>query len=138
MSGNLREVLDEVVVSSHYDVDVFSAVYDKVKSMIVNKTFSLSNWITLVTLAMEVVEKVPQLHGIEKRNLVVDLVAKLVTEIPMSEDDRAAVSAIIRTTLPSIIDAIVQGTLGQIAVNIAEEVAEQTNKCLAKCQKKKA
>ena len=133
MSTQLRETLEQVK-TSHYNPEIFNQVYDKIKGMIVNKTFTLGNWIILVTMCMEVVEVVPILHGVEKRNLVVDLIAKLITEIPMSDEDRSAVAVLIRTSLPSIIDVIVQGTLGQLAVNLAEKVEEGAKKCFARCK----
>ena len=118
---------------SAYNPEVFTATYDKIKAMIVNRTFSASNWITLVTLAMEVVEALPNLKGIEKRNLVVDLVTRLVSEIPMPQQDRELVAALLHSALPSIIDAIVQGTLGQLAVNAVEQAHEGAKRCFAKC-----
>ena len=134
-SQKVREALD-AAPTSHYGGVIFNQVYEKAKGMIVNKTFTLANWIALVTLCMELVEVVPGLHGIEKRNLVVDLVSKLITEIPMSDSDRAAVEGIIRTTLPAIIDVIVQGSLGELAINLANQVQEETKKCFARCNKK--
>lgn len=135
VSADVADALAHVHPLTSYEPAVFNAVYDKMKHMIVNKEFNLGNWVNLVTLTMEVVEVVPGLHGIQKRDLVVDLIAKLVTEIPMSETDRALVSGLVKTMLPGIIDAIVQSSLGEIALNIAEKAEEHITKCWAHCQK---
>lgn len=132
----VREALETVAPASTYDPAIFDAVYDKIKGMIANKEFNLANWVSLVTLSMEVVEVVPNMHGLQKRDLVVDLIAKLVTEIPMSDSDRTLVASLVRTTLPSMIDALVQGSLGQIAINLAAKAEEHVTKCWAKCVKK--
>ncbi len=132
----LRDAL-EVVETSHYDPAIFNTVYDKVKAMIVNRTFNAANWIQLVTLCMEVAEVVPNMPGSQKSELVVDLMAKLIGEIPMADEDRAAVQAILKSALPAIIDVIVQGTLGELAINIATQVQEGAAKCFAKCKSKK-
>lgn len=119
------------------NTEVFVQTYDKLAAMVANKRFSASNWIALIPMAMEIVETIPNLHGSQKRGVVVDLLVKLISEIPMADEDRAIIMTLVRTALPAIIDTICDGTLGKIAVNIAEQVEEGARKCFAKCQTKK-
>lgn len=119
---------------SHYSPDTFAQVYEKIKHMIVNTTFTSANWISLVVMAMELVEALPKLKGVEKRNLVVDLVTRLVQEVPMPEHDRILLTSLLQSALPAIIDTIVQGSLGQLAINLAQDAAAS---CFAKCSSKK-
>jgi len=53
----------------------------------------------------------------------------------MADEDRAAVQAILKSALPAIINVIVQGTLGELAINLAEKVKEGATKCFARCRK---
>lgn len=120
---------------SHYSPETFVQVYDKIKQMILNKTFTSANWISLVVMAMELVEALPKLKGVEKRNLVVDLVTRLVQEVPMPEHDRILLTSLLASSLPPIIDTIVQGSLGQLAINVVQDAHDATKKCLARCKK---
>jgi hypothetical protein len=82
---------------------------------------------------MELVEAVPHLTGKEKRSLVVDLLTKLVAEIPMAESDRALIQGLLASALPSIIDAICDSSLGVYAINLANQAQEHVTGCINKC-----
>lgn len=142
------DVVDESIIhvdGDKYNLNLFDEVYNKVRGMIKNKQFNAANWISLVIMSMEMVETLPKLHGHEKRDLVVDLMSKLIMEIPMADDDRAIVSGLIKMALPGIIDAIIDGTLGKLDLNkVAEQVgnafdsvAEGCNSCFARCKRKR-
>lgn len=117
---------------SKYNLNVFDELYAKIRGMIANKEFNAGNWITLATMAMEMVETLPHLTGHEKRDLVVDLVTKLVAEIPMAENQRSIVQAILSTALPVLIDVIVDASLGVYAINLIEEAKKKCNGCIGK------
>lgn len=123
---------------SKYNLNIFDEVYGKIKGMIANKQFNAANWISLVTMSMEMVETIPHLTGHQKRELVVDLVTKLVGEIPMAESDRQLVQTILATALPVMIDVICDSSLGEYAINLIDDAQEKCHGCIAKCTKKKS
>jgi hypothetical protein len=132
----VQDAISTVDVSK-YNINVFDELYAKIRGIIANKEFNAGNWISLVTLSMEMVETLPHLTGRQKRDLVVDLVTKLVGEIPMAENQRATVQAILGTALPAIIDVICDSSLGVYAINLIDQAQEKCHGCFAsKCPAK--
>lgn len=123
---------------SKYNLNIFDELYAKIRGIIANKEFNAGNWISLVTMSMEMVETLPHLTGHEKRDLVVDLVTKLVGEIPMAENQRVIVQSILSTALPVIIDVIVDSSLGVYAINLMEAAQKKCNGCIGKKAAKSA
>ena len=122
-----------VVDVSKYNLNIFNEVYGKLRGMIDQKQFNAGNWITLLTMSMEMVETIPHLSGKEKRSLVVDLLTKLVGEIPMAEHDRALIQGILSSSLPAIIDAICDSSLGAYAINLAQNAHAEIKGCYNSC-----
>lgn len=116
---------------------LFDLAYDKIKALIRQKEFSMANWFSLVPLAMELAEACGTLKGSEKKALVIDVITKLIMEIPMSEADRAILRSVVSASLPLMIDVIVSSSLQELAINIAEEIHEQAQSCFALCAPKK-
>lgn len=132
----IQDALTSVNVEK-YNLNIFDEVYAKIKSLISSKQFNAGNWVSLVPMCMEMVETVPHLKGKDKQALVIDLITKLICEIPMSESDRAIVQAVLSTALPTMINIICNSSLGEYAINLAEEVHEQVTGCFKKCYGKK-
>jgi len=86
---------------------------------------------------MELAETIPNLSGPEKKALVLDVLARLIDELPMQDDDKALLKTLILTVIPSTIDVIVSSSLGQFALNLYEQAEEEVAGCFAKCTKKK-
>jgi len=116
---------------SKYNLNIFDELYAKIKGMIANKEFNAGNWISLVTMSMEMVETIPHLTGHQKRELVVDLVTKLVGEIPMAEEQRKLVQSILSTALPVIIDVVCDSSLGVYAINLIDDAQQKCHGCFA-------
>lgn len=119
-SNVVRDAIATVDVSK-YNLNIFDEVYAKVKELVGQKEFNAGNWITLLMMCMEMVETVPHLTGKEKRALVVDLLTKLIHEIPMPENDRALIEGLLSSCLPAIIDTICESSLGHYAINLADQ-----------------
>ena len=133
-------VADEPVVAAPAPVEaklkLFDQAYAKLKELVGAREFNAGNWFALLPLAMTLVETSKTLTGSEKKALVIDLLSKLVCEIPMSDGDRAIVKSVISTALPLMIDTIVASSLGELAINILDEVEERASLCFMRCKAK--
>ena len=112
-----RRVNDERIVDPK-DVgqveDLVNEVYDTVRKAIVNKKFTVSNFIVLVTMVMQILESHKDLTGTEKKALAIRVIKRLVNEIPFTDEDRVAVGIIIDTTLPKTIDYLIMAANGDL------------------------
>jgi len=98
---------------------VFDSCYNKVKSLINGQSFNVSNWINLVVVVMQCVDKITTIRGPEKKDLAIKIIVKLVGEIPFeNEDDRNNITLIINASLPTIIDTVVSVSNGQLLLNV--------------------
>jgi len=98
---------------------LFNNCYDQVKSLIEGKNFNLNNWISLVVVVMQCVDKINTIHGEEKKNLAIKVIGKLVEEINFdNENDKNNVLLIVNSSLPSVIDTVVSASNGQLLINV--------------------
>lgn len=111
---------------------VIEQVHNEVKNAIVNKQFTASNFIVLVTLVMQVVEKAPQLTGPEKKEVAVKVIKRLILEIPMPGADKEAIGIIVETTLSKTIDFIIAAANGEFDFG---KIVEQWKSCFPCCYK---
>lgn len=93
--------------------EVTKTVHEEVKKSIVNKQFTAANFVVLVTLVMQIVEKFPTLSGSDKKVIAVQVIKRLIMEIPMPEGDKAAIELIVETTLSKTIDFIIAAASGE-------------------------
>lgn len=125
------ESADTVVLSN------IDQVIIDMKAAIANRKVNLSTFMLLVPRCMEIVEKIPTLTGPEKKALVLEVLARLVEELPIDEEDKQSLKLIVTTVVPVVVDTIVSSALGQFAINVVEEIEEEVTGCFAKCSKKK-
>lgn len=98
-------------------------VYDNIKSMIVNKQFNASSFVTIVTMVMQLLTQFPQLTGPQKKNVAIQVITRLVQEIPIPGIDQPTAALLINTTLSTMIDAVIAAANGQFNfTQIVEEV----------------
>lgn len=114
----------------------FDVVYDGIKGMIASKTFSSATFMLLIPRCMELAETLPELTGHEKKALVLEVLSKLIDELPMQDDDKQLLKMLLITVIPSTIDLIVSSSLGQFALNLYEQAEQEVTSCFAKCSKK--
>ena len=99
--------------------DVFDQAYDQVTQQIKSRQFRAADIVPFAVLAMQIVEKFPNLSGPDKKDLVIRLAQRLVDDyVPQKEEEivRAAVDAL----LPAVIDQIVAASKGQLKLNLAK------------------
>jgi hypothetical protein len=108
-----------------------TVVYDRLRGMITHKQVTVSNIVAIVTLAMQLVQQYVTLTGQQKKYIVIHVINKLVAEIPMSDDDRLAVQALVSTTLDKTIDYVISVATGE--VDLLGQIEETVGRCKAMC-----
>ena len=111
----------------------FDEVFNAVRKATTRHQINATNWVGVVVTTMEYADTLKDVSGHQKRDIVCDVVRKLVETLPMRESDRAFISLVTDRALPFIIDVIVDGTLGKLAIN----VVEASQRCIAKCKSNK-
>ena len=98
----------------------FNQIYEQIKSW-VNKEGPVTavSVISFVTRVMGVVQKAvtERNKGKYKKQLVLSLMRKLISEIKMSETDRVAILSVLETVVGGAMDVIVGVATGQIDIN---------------------
>ncbi len=97
--------------------ELVGQIYDEAKKLLVNGKVDPAGLLSLTAKIMELVERSPGLQGFEKKQVVIEVVKKLVDETDLSEEDNAKVDVIIETTLPMAIDVIVSASRGAFNLN---------------------
>lgn len=105
-------------------------IHEEVRASIVNKKFGPNNIIVLVTIVMQIVEKLGALTGPEKKEVAISVISRLIMEIPMGENDRATIKMIVDTTLSKTIDYIIMAANGELDFGA---MAEQVKKIFSCC-----
>ena len=108
-------------------------VYDKIKSMISNRKVTVSNIVTIVTLCMQIVQQYPSLEGAEKKEVVKQVVYRIVEETNLSEEDKLSLKVFLDATLDKTIDFVIKVANGEI--DIIGKVEEIVTRCTAMCNK---
>lgn len=109
-------------------------VYDQLKSMIQNKTVNLSNIVNIASMAMQVIQQYTIVTGSQKKQVVMNVIGRLISEIPMAESDRAILQSVVNVTLDKTIDLIIGIANGDI--NIMKTIDDGVAWCKKTCCKK--
>ena len=106
-------------------------VYSNLRDMLSKKQVTVNNIIGIVTLAMQLVQQYGTLNGVEKKQVVVNAITRVVDEIPMNESDRIAVKAVVATTLSKTIDYVIAIANGEI--DLFGQIEEGVARCKVMC-----
>ena len=71
----------------------------------------------IATIAMAMVERQKNMSGDDKKALVIILLHNIVDATEMDDGDKAAVSLIIETTIPSAIDLLIDASKGGLDID---------------------
>lgn len=100
-------------------VAVTAALIDQacaaVQKAIATKQITAATIMSLLTTAMTEVEKIAGLTGAQKKELVVQVVDRLIDEIPGSTD-KSAIKAAADLLLPGVIDVVVDAANGNLGL----------------------
>jgi hypothetical protein len=89
-------------------------LYGMIKDLAVKKNFNEYNYVELIIIAMTTVERFCKGEGAQKKQMVIQVLTKLVDELPITEN----VKNLIKWSMPTIIDGLVAATNGEVAVNV--------------------
>lgn len=102
-------------------------VYGTVKKTF-NHKISPANVVVLITKTMRVAEKVRGATGPEKKDIVLEVIERLVNELPTGEDDKDAIMTAVHLFAPGIIDAVVSAAKGQLDLG---KIAKNVRSCFS-------
>tara|TARA_B100001175_G_C19479774_1_gene626427 strand:+ start:1241 stop:1579 length:339 start_codon:yes stop_codon:yes gene_type:complete len=95
-----------------------SRLYDEIETMINGKKVDASSIISIATLLMKTVETYSDVKGIQKKEIVLAVLRKVVEEKISSPEERANVLFLVEQTVPPVIDALVAVDKGQLKIKI--------------------
>ena len=95
-----------------YTVDQFNVVYTNIKDLVVNKQLDVQTIIILVPTIMEQVGAFSNLSGLQKKDMVIQIIQKLLTDFQPSNENAQIILTFISAQLPYIIEVIYQSALG--------------------------
>jgi len=95
-----------------------SRLYDEIETLIEGKKIDAGSIISIATLLMKTVEKYSDVNGIQKKEIVLAVLRKIVQEKISDPDERANVLFLVEQTVPPVIDALVAVDKGQLKIKI--------------------
>ena len=108
---------------------IHDVLYNQVKGAFKNGV-TVANAINIITYTMAAVERTKNMSGPEKKEAVVFVITRLVDEIPVEQEDKAAIQSAVRLLLPGLVDSIASAAKGQLDIN---KIAQQTGNCWRSC-----
>jgi hypothetical protein len=91
-----------------------------------------NNLVDYIVRVMQIVEKQKQLSGIEKKNVAIEILLRVVDGFDnLTSENKQHVKLLIKTLAPSVIDTIISATKGALSVN--KKVEEASRKCFSYC-----
>lgn len=97
--------------------DLVDKLYSSLSRIIGDKKVTTTNVVLITTNLMQIVEKYPDLHGEQKKTLVVHVLKRFVKD-HLDGDGKSAILLFIHMFLPSVIDTIVSVDKKEIAVKM--------------------
>jgi hypothetical protein len=92
--------------SDKYTQEQFDLVYNSIRGMVVNQELDIKTIIILVPSIMMQVARFANMTGLQKRDLVTQLIIQLVDEFVPKDENMAIVKLFIEKQLPNIIDIL--------------------------------
>jgi hypothetical protein len=104
------------------NIDPANILFDQLVMMIQSKTVNVTNIMTVISTAMQLVEQYPALPGDKKKTIVIEIVNKLIAQIPTDDNTRATIQSVADMAMSGMIDLVVGVANGSI--NIGAIVTE--------------
>ena len=102
-------------------VTLFEQVYEAIIAEIDERDFTAADLMHFATLAIQLVDKYPELSGPAKKDMVVRLAERIVQDY-VPEEEKDTVLAAVRLLLPGIIDTVIAATKGQLGINLKKKL----------------
>jgi hypothetical protein len=120
----------EPLVDESSKSTIFTDVLAQVTTRMTGANISSGTVVVLLKYAMEAVE-LTEVTGAEQRELVLDIVRRVISDAPLPDDVEAACMNIIDSgVLVGVVDLVVDATKGRVSVN---RVAKKAKRCILKC-----
>lgn len=100
-------------VSETYDSSKLDMIYAQVRGMIIDKTLDIKSIVILVPSIMMQVARFANITGLQKKELVVQLLQKLLGEFKPEGDTEQMVLLFVQNQLPHVIEVIYQASKGK-------------------------
>ena len=82
-------------------------LYEELKKVIGNRKLSRSNIVNVVLSLMQVVEHYDNVHGIQKKALILDALHHLIDKQISDSEEAIEMKLVVQTILPTVIDTFV-------------------------------
>lgn len=100
-------------ISETYDSSKLDMIYSQVRSMIIDKTLDIKSIVILVPSIMMQVARFANITGLQKKELVVQLLQKLLGEFKPEGETEQMVLLFVQNQLPHVIEVIYQASKGK-------------------------
>lgn len=95
-----------------YSVDQFNVVYNNIKDMVVNKQLDVQTILVLVPTIMIQVGQFANLTGLQRKDMVVQIIQQLMTDYKPSDANAQLILTFVSAQLPYVIDVIYRSAVG--------------------------
>ena len=102
---------------------------NNIKKSLTDKKISISNVVNVIVKTVAIVEKYKCLNGMEKKNLVIKVISRLIDDSKLNEDDQKSLMEIVEKTGYQIIDAIIFVSKGKLFDNIFKKTKKWFSSC---------
>lgn len=115
--------------------DKFVQVYENVLAKCKDMIQDVENFGLIIATSIQVVkDSCKELHGFEKKDLVEDVVIKIIDSMHIEDEVKEKLEAMAIAVMGQYIDILFATAKGYLIINaIKEEVAELQNKCYSGC-----
>lgn len=110
--------------ASAVSVASVNSLFAQVQSVVTNRTFTVELFIDVTVQVMQLTEAMPSLTGAQKKSLVVAVLNKSITELPINADLKTQLQFLMQAAIPYIIDLLIAVESGAVSIE---------KKCAAKC-----
>lgn len=88
-------------------INAAERLYEELKKIIGNRKISRSNIVIILLSLMQVVEKYDDVHGVQKKALILNAINHLIDDQIDDEQETMEMKLLVKLTLPSVIDTFV-------------------------------
>lgn len=97
--------------------ECFDDLFDQAQKIVEKRGLNMKNIVFIVTHLMQVVEKMEGLSGPDKKELVIDVIDKIIEISDLDDELKSSLQTFIDSTLPSTIEVIVSASKNQLNLN---------------------
>ena len=93
-------------------------LYEQVKNILGGGKLSPSNVVTILVSLMQLIEKYPNLNGLQKKQVVLDAINMLIDDNNDNVEDADQLKLVVQVTLPTVIDTIMSVDSRQLQIKL--------------------